>query len=52
MDICLQIDKYSKSDLYDIFELKEKDVSQLNIQRNVSILIKQYYAIVHSAPSR
>ena len=31
MDICLQIDKYSKSDLYDIFELKEEDVNHLNI---------------------
>jgi hypothetical protein len=31
MDLCLQIDEYSKHDLYDIFELKENDVSQLNI---------------------
>jgi hypothetical protein len=31
MDLCLQIDKYSKSDLYDIFELKEEQVNQLNI---------------------
>lgn len=31
MDFCLQIDKYSKSDLYDIFELKESEVNQLNI---------------------
>lgn len=41
MDICLQIDKYSKSDLYDIFELKEKDVSQLNIQRKCSNYINE-----------
>ena len=31
MDFCLQIDEYSKSDLYDIFELKEEQVNQLNI---------------------
>lgn len=31
MDFCLQIDKYSKRDLYDIFELKEEQVNQLNI---------------------
>ena len=31
MDICLQLDKYSKSDLYDIFELKQEEVTKLNI---------------------
>ena len=41
MDIYIQIDKYSKSDLYDIFELKEKDVNQLNIQRKCSNYINE-----------
>tara|TARA_B110000003_G_C16630098_1_gene526297 strand:+ start:850 stop:2181 length:1332 start_codon:yes stop_codon:yes gene_type:complete len=31
MDSHLQIDQYSKNDLYDIFELKEAEVNQLNI---------------------
>lgn len=31
MDTHLQIDQYSKNDLYDIFELKEAEVNQLNI---------------------
>jgi hypothetical protein len=33
MDFCLEIDKYSKGDLYDIFELKESEVNHLNIHR-------------------
>ena len=41
MDFCLQLDKYSKTDLYDIFELKEKDVNQLNIQRKCSNYINE-----------
>ncbi len=57
MDICLQLDKYSKSDLYDIFELKQEEVTKLNIhhkclsyinaiESNQSIALKEKIPLV------
>ena len=41
MDFCLQLDKYSKTDLYDIFELKESEVNHLNIHHKCSNYIDE-----------
>jgi hypothetical protein len=41
MALCLQLDKYSKSDLYDIFDLKENEVHTLNINHKCSKYIDE-----------